>query len=261
MGAQQIEYARDAGDYGNLFAADGLDEALRLEARFEMNFCAEDRRDPQTHELAEDMAEGQRVQKVQRVEDALVLEVLLHLGLDGVETRKHIAMGMDDSLGLGGGAGGKENLKGRVEGECGIAEIGLLRLRQGGGKVFKAEFRQGWKEVWGEFTKQRRIADDEPGLCVVDDAIREVQGSGGIERDHDDATLDAAEECAHPLKAVLSPDDDALAEGDFAANQLRGEAIGEVGDLIPRGDQAAIAAMDNDGGRVTVAAVVVEECR
>ena len=103
-----------------MFAADGLDEALRLEAGFEMDFCAEEWRNPQAHELAEDVAERERVEKMKWVEDALVLQVLLDLGLDGVEAREHVAMGVDDTFRLRGCAGGEEDLKRRVEGQVGL---------------------------------------------------------------------------------------------------------------------------------------------
>jgi hypothetical protein len=46
---------------------------------------------------------------------------------------------------------------------------------------------------------------------------------------------------------------------DFAAQELGSEAVGQVGDLVPRRDQPAVAAMDNDRGRIAVAAEVVEE--
>ena len=95
-----------------------------------MDDGAEERWNPETHELAEDVAERQRVQKVERVEDALVLQVLLHLALDGVEAGEHVAVGVDDAFGFGGGAGGEKDLEGRVEGDGGIAQISVQALRE-----------------------------------------------------------------------------------------------------------------------------------
>ena len=235
---------------------DGLDEALRLQARFKVHFGAEERRNPQGHELAEDVAERQSVQKMQRVKDAFVLEILLHLGFDGVEAREHVAVGVDDALGFGGGARSEQNLKGCIEGEAGIARIRTRGLRQIRGEIFECH---GWA-VARQLLQQRGFTDDESGLGIDDDAVGEVGGSGGIERNGDYAALHAAEKRAHPLGAVRPADHDALAHEDFTVVQLSGEAIGEVRNFIPRRNQAAIAAMHNDGCSITVTAVVVEKC-
>ncbi len=76
-----------------------------------MHLRGHQRRNPQAHELPEDMAERQRVQKAQRMHEALVRQIFLHLALDGFKACDDVAMSMDDALGLGGGSGGKQNLQ------------------------------------------------------------------------------------------------------------------------------------------------------
>ena len=256
MRAQQIQHARHAGDDGNSFAMDGLDEALRLQARFIVHFGAEERWNPQGHELAEDVAERQRVQKMQRVKDALVLQILFHLLLDRIEAREHVAVGVDDTLGFGGRAGSEQDLKGCIEGEAGLAQTERWRLGQLIGTIFEAQSRR----VAGQLLQQRPIADDHGGPGIGDHAGCEIERSGGIERDGNHAALHAAEERPHPLETVLTPEDHAVPHGNFAAYQLGGKAIGEVRNFIPRRNGTAVAAIHNDGRGVAVTAVVVEKC-
>ena len=96
-------------------------------------------------------------------------------------------------------------------------------------------------------------------MGVGDHAEREVGCSGGVEGDGDDAALEAAEESGHPLQAVLTPEDDALAHGNFAADEFCGEAVGEGGEVSPRCGDLAVAAMNDEGARPAVAAEIVEE--
>jgi hypothetical protein len=84
VGAEQIEHARHRADDGDALAVHRVDQALRLEARFEVDFGGHQRGNPERHELAEDVAERKRVQKADGVERPLVFEVFLHLALDGV---------------------------------------------------------------------------------------------------------------------------------------------------------------------------------
>ena len=68
------------------------------------------RRDERRHRLAEHVAERQQVQEAQREERPAPLAVLQDLAFDRHDVRQHVAVGDDDALGLGGRAGGEDDL-------------------------------------------------------------------------------------------------------------------------------------------------------
>ena len=76
-----------------------------------MDHRTQEWRNPDPHELAEYMAERQRVQNPERMKGALKLEILLHLAFDGAQAREHVVMSVDHPLGLSGGARSKDNLQ------------------------------------------------------------------------------------------------------------------------------------------------------
>ena len=82
-----------------------------IESVLENDSCAEQRRKKNSEELTEDVAERQQVEKAQRMKEAFVLEILRNLGGDGSEIAGHVGVGENDSLGLGGGAGGEDDFQ------------------------------------------------------------------------------------------------------------------------------------------------------
>ena len=110
----RLKQGQDAGHGGedrDALAADELDEARRGEAAFEMELGGEDGRNPEAHGLAEDVAERQRVQNAQRMDEPLVAHVGLGAFFDGPDAGEHIAVREHDAFGVAGGAGGEENLR------------------------------------------------------------------------------------------------------------------------------------------------------
>ncbi len=57
------------------------------------------------------MAEWQRVQDPERMNDALKLEILLHLAFYGAQARQHVMMRVDHAFGLAGGARREDDLQ------------------------------------------------------------------------------------------------------------------------------------------------------
>ena len=72
---QQRVDARHGGQHGDALAADGFNKARRHQAAFKVQLGAEDVRHPQAHGLAEDVAQRQRVQNAQRMDQPLVAQV------------------------------------------------------------------------------------------------------------------------------------------------------------------------------------------
>ena len=79
-----------------------------------MNLRYQQRRNPKPHELAEDVTERQRMQNAQRMNEALVAQVLGYLLFQRIERGQHIAVGVDNAFGFAGGAGGKDDLQLRI---------------------------------------------------------------------------------------------------------------------------------------------------
>ncbi len=131
VGFEEGEDAGDSGEDGDAFAADGFDEARGVEAGLEVDFGREDGGDPEAHHLAEDVAEGEGVEEAEGVYDALVTHVGLSGEADGFEAGEDVAVGVDDAFGVAGGAGGEEDLEGRVVGESGDGDGLLFSYRKG----------------------------------------------------------------------------------------------------------------------------------
>ena len=115
MRAKQMQDARHGDENGDAFAADEVRHARGFEVFAEVNFGGEQGRCPKSHELTEDVTERHAVQEAQGMDPALVLEVLCHLVFDGLQADENVAMGDDDSLWLGGGAGGEDDLEGCLQ--------------------------------------------------------------------------------------------------------------------------------------------------
>ena len=92
MGLEQRQDARHGGQHGDALAVDQLDEPRRGEAAFEVQLGGKDGWDPEAHGLAEDVAQRQRVQNAQRMDEPLVAHVGLGAIFDGPHAGQHVAM-------------------------------------------------------------------------------------------------------------------------------------------------------------------------
>ena len=111
MGLEEGQNARHGSQNGDALGADQFNDVRRGEPALEVQLGPEDGRDPESHGLAEDMAQRQRVQNAQRMNQPLVAHVGLGAIFDGPHAGQHIAVGEDHALGFAGGAGGEENLQ------------------------------------------------------------------------------------------------------------------------------------------------------
>ena len=109
MGLEQGHDPGHSGKNGDALAADGLNEPWRNQAALEVKLGGIDGWNPQAHGLAEDVAQRQRLEDAEGMDQPLVAHVGLGRVLDGSYAGQHVAVGEDDSLGIAGGAGGEEN--------------------------------------------------------------------------------------------------------------------------------------------------------
>ena len=107
--------------------------------------------------------------------------------------------------------------------------------------------------------KECGIGDDERGLDVADDALRECGVAGRVERDDKCAAEDASPKCGEPRGGILAPEKDAIAGENFVRFEKGCEASGGACDFAVGGGDAAIAEHADDGGFARVAAKVVEQ--
>ena len=103
------------------------------------------------------------------------------------------------------------------------------------------------------------VADDEFGGYFGDDAMGEVGGAGGVERDGEDAAEETAEECGDPVGGVFAPEDDTLAGEDAATFELGGEPACELGEVAVGGGVAPNAAVGYHRRLGGVGAEVLDE--
>ena len=133
VAAQQVKHPGNRRHHRDPLLVHKPDQAWRLQAVFKMNLRRQQRRNPQAHELPKDVAKRQRMQNAQRVNEALVAQVLADLLFQGIERGQHIAVGVHDAFRLAGGAGGKDDLQRRIPRQPGQRTI--VRRWEPGGEI------------------------------------------------------------------------------------------------------------------------------
>ena len=100
MRFQHSQNARHRGQHRNALAVDLLDQPRRCQPALEMHLGLEKRRNPKAHGLAEDVAQRQRVQNAQRMNQPLVAHVGLGAVFDWDHAGQHIAVRENDAFGV-----------------------------------------------------------------------------------------------------------------------------------------------------------------
>jgi hypothetical protein len=90
---------------------------------------------PQPHGLPENVAQRQRVQNAQGMNQPLIAHIGRRAVLDGSHAGQHVAVSDHDALGIAGGAGGEQNLQRRLAAKP-LHRAGLFR-GQGRGPVLE----------------------------------------------------------------------------------------------------------------------------
>src|SRR5437764_13840487 len=110
MFAQDFQNLRDRNQDGDAARVDLADDLFRTVARHEDDDAREHGRDEGGHGLAEHMAEREKVQETDGEKGAAVFEIFLDFALHRDDVGDDVAVGDDDAFGLGGGAGGEDDL-------------------------------------------------------------------------------------------------------------------------------------------------------
>src|SRR5213594_2908335 len=139
---QGLQQPGDGNQHGDSPSLDGVDDFRRAQGVQENNRAAEQLRDKNSEELAENVAQGEQVEKPDGMEDAFVLEILVYLRLERLDVGENVAMGNGDALGFGRSAGCEDNLHQVVAHQVRVA-TGLRRMtRNGLPQTLQAEGRQ-----------------------------------------------------------------------------------------------------------------------
>src|SRR5579871_3085896 len=148
------------------------------------------------------MTEGQQVEKPHGMHESLVLQVLLHLVLERGDVCEDVAVSDCDSLGIGRGAGGEDDLQD-------VARLNRDLRRWTGGLVNRIRYvfqYKRWNRVRrccplsGMFAR----AHEHFRVDLLRYAAGEVGGCAVIHWNYDNAEKDASEENRNPLGGILT---------------------------------------------------------
>ena len=104
MDLEQGNYSGHGGQNGDALFADGLNQSRSNQPAFKVKFGPEDGRNPKTHGLPEYVAQWQRLQDAQGMDQPLVGQIGLGCLLNWPNAGQHISMGKHNALGIAGGA-------------------------------------------------------------------------------------------------------------------------------------------------------------
>ncbi len=163
-------------------------------------------------------------------------------------------MGVNDSPGISGGAGGEDDLEGRVEGDgWSDGEDGV------GGEVKLQRVEGEMRDGCGQGGEPGGVGEDELGGDVGDDACGEFGRAGGVEWNGEDAAQQTAEKGGDPLGGVVAPEHDAVTGGDAATVEFGRKSSRESREVSVSSRVAAHAAITDDSCLPTIAAEIFDE--
>ena len=186
------------------------------------------------------------------MDEPLVGQIGLRAFFDRLDAGQHVAMGQHHALGVAGGAGGEKNLERRLAREP-LDRAGLFG-GQCAGPLLKGQARPlGW-----QLTEQQRIADRQLGLHVGRHARGKLRCTVGVQRHRQHPAQDAAMEGRDPLRAVFSPEQNAVARSDAALGQQGGKPARQPRNL-PIAGRPPPDALEADHRNLAVEAAEVVE--
>src|SRR5438094_9194199 len=106
---QKIKHARNGDERGGALLLYGANDFGGIAGRFENYRGAEERRNKQSQELAEDMAQGNERNEAHRVKAALGFAILIEATLQRLAICQKSAVGESDAAGLGGWSRGVQD--------------------------------------------------------------------------------------------------------------------------------------------------------
>src|SRR5262249_14237463 len=222
---QRLEHTRDADQDRNALPTNGFDHLRGFQFLLKDHGASQQRRQEHAQKLAKDMAEWQQVQKAQRMHEALILQIPLHLAFEWGSVGQNVPMSDHDALWCSR----------RARGEYNLEDVG--GMDNGGRNFVSGSRRQFLKDQSRNPSTRRSVirpftrCDQKLWPHLLDDPCGEVGRGAVVHGNHNYTPERASEESRHPFRAILSTKQDAIALGYGPAIQFHGEARSHIGDL------------------------------
>src|SRR5439155_10653003 len=188
---KKIKYARNTDERSGAFLLDGANDSGGIVGWFENDRRSQKWRNEERHELAEHMAQRNKVDKAQRVKPALVFAIRIDAALQRLKVRQKIAVGEHHPARLGRCARSVKNFgNGASYGGVTRSYAGL-RLRDRAGYNILQIVYDHRRCRTGQF-HLLTVTQDELHPGIFNRALNELWGCRGVHRhDHGTAQEDA----------------------------------------------------------------------
>jgi len=256
---QQRQNSRHGRQHRDPLSADGLHQPGRHQSALKVQFRPVNGRDPQPHGLAKHVAQRQRVQNPQRVDQTHIAQIRLRRVFDRPYAGQHVAVCDHNALGIARGAGGEQDLQRRLRRKPWNRPS--LFGRQVREPIFKEDLREvAVRPICPQLTQQDRVANCQFGAYVRSHASCKICGPICVQWNRQHTAKQAPVECGNPLRTIFGPDQHAVAGTDAARRQQRRKAPAEPRDFSVCCDSATVALISDNRDFAIVAAKVVEKC-
>ena len=272
--AQGIEHARHGDEQRGALAANGAHNFRGVERFLEDDRGTHQRRNEDPEELAEDVAQRKQIHEAQGMKETLVFQIGLNSALERLEIRENVAVREDHAAGLGGRTGSEHNLGDVIPSQWLVREERSLLRNHAPGCIEDScrdahsrtphTLRQFFQDEHGQRWIENRLGaggDNQFRAGLFGHAPRKIRRRAIIHRYDDGAAQQTAPERGHPLRAVRSPEQDAVAGANAAFTQLHRKMSGYAGDLGIGPCLAAVTALLHEGDFAPEAEQIVEQFR
>jgi hypothetical protein len=180
------------------------------------------------------------MQNTQRMNQALVAQILPHLLFQRIERGQHIALGVHDAFGLSSSAGSEDDLQRRIPRQAGQGKI----IRSGKRTREIGKTKRGNTRM--ELLQQRQVAHQQPGLDLGHHPPGKLHAPGRIQGNCNDSAQDASKESRHPLRGIVAPEQNPLSRLDARLLIGVGAARAQLAQFGVGGGKAAVPAVGDD---------------
>ena len=196
-----LEEPGNGDEYGHPLTFEDLDDVGRGQGMCENHRTSEQRRNEQTHDLAEKVAQGEQTKGADRLKGCGQVPIAVEFGLEGAQVGRQALMAMNDAFGVSRGARGEDDLGDVLGPGASGRGRGLAQL----GRVWQAQDRNVTGGIGHILSEQDQAAGRLPR-----DAVHEIDGRSRIDRYDLDSPGEGTPENEDPFGTVLGPEKQAM---------------------------------------------------